>query len=182
MKRGEVNVAENNTFKLSRRNLVKSGAALAAVAPLVGSIGNVAEVAAQEVKEVPRNRTLILRWAGTAGRYVDDQLWSGYPVGSNHQNGLGILHEPLVYYSAFADKTYPWLAESWEYNADFTQLTIKTRSGITWSDGTPLSAADVATTISMVRDAGPKVTRGVECQQFVDTATATSDTEVVIKF
>ena len=182
MKRGEVNVAENNTFKLSRRNLVKSGAALAAVAPLVGSIGNVAEVAAQEVKEVPRNRTLILRWAGTAGRYVDDQLWSGYPVGSNHQNGLGILHEPLVYYSAFADKTYPWLAESWEYNADFTQLTIKTRSGITWSDGTPFSAADVATTISMVRDAGPKVTRGVECQQFVDTATATSDTEVVIKF
>jgi peptide/nickel transport system substrate-binding protein len=162
-----VNVADNDTRKLSRRNLVKSGAALAAAAPLAGSLGHVANVAAQDVKEVPRNRTLILRWAGQAGRYVEDQLWSGYPVGASHQNGLGILHEPLAFYSAFADKTIPWLAESWEYNADFTELRIKTRTGITWSDGAPFSSADVVATINAVRDAGPKVTRGVETQQFV---------------
>jgi peptide/nickel transport system substrate-binding protein len=176
-----VNVAENTSWKLSRRNLVKTGAALAAV-PLAGALGDATHVAAQDVKEVPRNRTLILRWAGEAGRYVEDQLWSGYPVGARHQNGLGLLHEPLAFYSAFADKTIPWLAESWTYNADFTELKIKTRTGITWSDGTPFSAADVAATINAVRDGGPKVQRGVECQLFVDNATADTDTDVTIKF
>ena len=42
------------------------------------------------------------------------------------------------------------------------QLTIKTRSGITWSDGTPFSAEDVAYTINAVRDYGPEVRWGVE--------------------
>jgi peptide/nickel transport system substrate-binding protein len=174
-------VAQHNPWKLSRRDLVKAGAAGAAVAaatPLVGTAG----VAAQDVPEVPRNKTLILRWGGTSGSYTDDKMWNGYPVGANHQNGLGILHEPLAYYSAFADKTYPWLAESWEYNADSTQLTIKTRSGITWSDGQPFSAADVAYTINAVRDAGTKVRFGQDVAPFVDNATATSDTEVVVKF
>ncbi len=29
-----------------------------------------------------------------------------------------------------------WLAESYEYSADLQELTIKTRPGINWSDGT----------------------------------------------
>ena len=174
-------MTENTPWKLSRRNLVKAGAAGAALAAATPVLSP-GSAAAQEVPDVPRNRTLILRWAGQAGRYIDDQLWSAYPIGGNHQNGLGLLHEPLAFYSAFADKTYPWLAESWEYNADFTQLRIKTRSGISWSDGTPFSANDVAFTINAVRDAGSKVQRGVETQQFVKEAVAESDTDVVLTF
>ncbi len=30
---------------------------------------------------------------------------------------------------------YPWLAESWEYNEDATELTYYLRDGVTWSDG-----------------------------------------------
>src|SRR5262249_15534475 len=101
------------SWKLSRRDLVQARAVLAAASPFVTATG----AAAQQVKNIPRNRQLILRWGGVAGRHEDWDLWSGYPVGANHQNGLGILHEPLAFYSAFADKTYPWLAEKWEYSA-----------------------------------------------------------------
>ena len=76
----------------------------------------------------------------------------------------------------------PWLAESWEYNDDLTELRIVTRSGITWSDGEPFSAEDVAFTLNAVRDAGSKVRWGVDVEQFVEEATAESDTETLVKF
>ena len=76
----------------------------------------------------------------------------------------------------------PWLAESWEYNDDLTELRITTRSGITWSDGEPFSAEDVAYTLNAVRDAGAKVRWGVDVEQFVEEATAESDTETLVKF
>ena len=56
--------------------------------------------------------------------------------------------EGLEYYSAFADKFMPWTAESHEYNADGTELTIKIRKGVEWSDGTPFTAKDVVFTLN----------------------------------
>ena len=80
---------------VSRRTLVKAGAAGAALAATAGGIAPMvgpSNVAAQDLADIDRNRTLILRWSGQAGRYVDVELWNGYlPTGSNHQNGLGIL-------------------------------------------------------------------------------------------
>jgi peptide/nickel transport system substrate-binding protein len=171
-------VTELEATTLSRRDVVKAGALLATV-PLIGASG----AAAQEIPEVPRNRTLILRWSQNAQpTHVDFDLWNGYPVSANHQNGLGLFYEPLAFYSAFADEMIRWLAESWEYNDDLTELRIVTRSGITWSDGEPFSAEDVAFTINAVRDAGTKVRWGVDVDQFVDEATAESDTEALVKF
>ena len=95
---------------------------------------------------------------------------------------VGILHEPLAFYSAFADKTYPWLAESWEFNADYTALTIKLRSGIKWSDGTPFTAEDVAYTIKTAGSLGPLIKWGVDIQTFLKDAVATNDTQVDISF
>ncbi len=137
---------------------------------------------APKVKEVPRNRTLILMWAGQEGRYVDHELWNPYAVGANHQNGPGIFYEPLYFYSAFADKWIPWLAESHEYSPDFMELTIKTRSGVTWSDGVPFSAEDIAFTYNALRDQGAKVRWGVDVQQFVEEAKALDANTVHIKF
>ena len=90
--------------------------------------------------------------------------------------------EPLAYYSAFADKMYMWLAESYQFTPDFRQLTIKTRQGIKWSDGTPFSAEDVAYTFNTLRDLGPKVKWGVDVNQALDEATVTDPNTVVLKF
>ena len=152
------------------------GAVAATAAPATG-----AQPAAQ-VKQAPRNRTLMLAWGGREGKYVDHELWNGYAVGSNHQNGLGIFHEPVAYYSAFADKTHYWLAESHQYSPDFKTLTIKTRSGINWSDGKPFTAEDVAFTIEQLKGYGSKVKWGVDVQQFVDSARATDANTVQINF
>ncbi len=122
------------------------------------------------LRQVPRNRELRLIWSGREGRYVDHELWNPYAIGANHQNGPGIFYEPLYYYSAFADEEIPWLAESWEYSSDFRQLTYRLRPNITWSDGTPMTAEDIAFTFNSLRDLGSQVRWGVDVQQFLENA------------
>ena len=155
-----------------------AGAPAAAAPPAVAAKPNVAGL-----KEVARNRTLIyLGQGGVQGKYVDHELWNPYAVGANHQNGPNIYYEPLAYYSAFTDKEIMWLAESYEYAADFKTLTIKTRSGINWSDGKPFSAEDVAYTLESLKALGPKVRWGVDVAQFVEEAKALNANTVQIKF
>jgi peptide/nickel transport system substrate-binding protein len=139
-------------------------------------------VAPGEIKDVPRNRTLMLMWSGQQGRYVDHELWNGYAVGANHQNGLGIFYEPLCYYSAFDDKMYNWLAESWEYNDDFTELTVNLRQGINWSDGEPFTAEDIAFTWNELARQGGSVRWGVDVEQFLESAEVVDDHTVKATF
>ena len=160
-----------------RRNLLLSTAAAGATSLLPPSL------AQAQQSTIPRNRTLILiKNGGVDGRWVDHELWNPYSIGSNHQNGPNIIVEPLAYYSAFGDKMYPWLAESYEFTPDFKQLTIKTRQGINWSDGTPFTSEDVAYTFNTLRDLGPKVKWGVDVNQALDEATTPDANTVVLKF
>ena len=116
---------ERSAEGLSRRDLIKTGALAAAASAVLP-----ARPATAQLKPVPRNRTLTLVWIGSReGRWVDYELWNPYAIGANHQNGPGILYEPLAFYSAFADKENMWLAESYQYSPDFKELTIKTRPG-----------------------------------------------------
>jgi peptide/nickel transport system substrate-binding protein len=157
--------------------VLKGGAAAAAAVMLP------AGVARAQIADIPRNRTVVLIGINSRdGRWVDYELWNPYAIGSNHQNGPNLIYEPLAYYSAFADKWYMWLAESYQFTPDFKQLTIKTRQGIKWSDGTPFSAEDVAFTMNSLRDLGPKVKWGVDVNQALDEATVTDPNTVVLKF
>src|SRR5262245_16743798 len=146
--RKERGMAERSSRgQLDRREFIRASTLAAGAAAL----SPVARASAQP-KSVPRNRTLILVWSGSRdGRWIDSELWNPYAIGSNHQNGPGVLYEPLAYYSAFADKEYLWLAESYKYSPDFKELTIKTRSGVKWSDGTPFSADDVTYTLNTLK-------------------------------
>jgi peptide/nickel transport system substrate-binding protein len=161
---------------IGRRELIQAGILAGASAFLPW------QVARADLPQVARNRTMILTWGGREGRWVDWDLWNPYAIGSNHQNGPNLIYEPLAYYSAFADKTYMWLAESYEFALDFKRLTIKTRSGVSWSDGHPFSAEDVAYTLNTLRDLGPKVRWGVDVQQAVEKATATDANTVLVDF
>lgn len=46
----------------------------------------------------------------------------------------------------------PELAQSWKVSKDGRQITFKLRSGISFSDGTPFSAEDVAYTVQQLMD------------------------------
>jgi peptide/nickel transport system substrate-binding protein len=62
-----------------------------------------------------------------------------------------VLYEPCAYYSAHADKTYLWLAESYKVNEDATEWTITFRKGIQWSDGMPFTASDAAWSLETLK-------------------------------
>lgn len=46
----------------------------------------------------------------------------------------------------------PWLAEAWESSADGRTHTLRLRPGVTWSDGTPFTSADVLFSLRAVYD------------------------------
>src|SRR5262245_55410723 len=167
---------DRSAASLGRRDVLKTGLAAGAAALLPW------QAARADLPPIARDRTMILVWGGREGRWVDWDLWNPYSIGSNHQNGPNLIYEPLAYYSAFADKTQMWLAESYEFSSDFKRLTIKTRPGISWSDGKPFSAEDVAYTLNSLRDIGPKVRWGVDVQQAVAKAEASDPNTVVVEF
>ena len=57
---------------------------------------------------------------------------------------LSIRHVNLVRYSDDLQTIVPNVAKSWEWNADFTELTMSLRAGHKWSDGEPFNSADIA--------------------------------------
>lgn len=61
-----------------------------------------------------------------------------------------VIFEPLALVNPTGDLgTTPWLAESVEWNDDYTELTVVPRSGVTWSDGTPFTGDDIVFTFDM---------------------------------
>ncbi|MGD9480386.1 TIGR04028 family ABC transporter substrate-binding protein [Shinella sp. G-2] len=80
--------------------------------------------------------------------YLEQQAHTNLypPAGGFYPNG-GILNQitdKLTYQNPKTLEIEPWLAESWQVNADATEYTFKLRPGITFSDGTPLDANAVA--------------------------------------
>ncbi len=77
-------------------------------------------------------------------RALKDPRNYDWPQMSNYSRGW---LEYLVEYQR--DGTFqPMLLEGWEVNADATQYTLNLRPGVTWNDGTPFTAADVAFNIT----------------------------------
>ena len=56
---------------------------------------------------------------------------------------LSIRHVNLVRYSDDLQTIVPNVAKSWEWNDDFTELTMTLRAGHKWSDGAPFTSEDV---------------------------------------
>jgi peptide/nickel transport system substrate-binding protein len=77
-------------------------------------------------------------------------------LASSAANSLGyknIIYEPLVMTNAVqpAAAGTPWLATNWTWSNNYTNLVLTIRNGVTWSDGQPLTAADVAYTFNLVK-------------------------------
>lgn len=56
---------------------------------------------------------------------------------------LSVRHVNLTRYSDDLQTIVPNVAKSWEWNDDFTELTMMLREGHKWSDGAPFTSADV---------------------------------------
>ena len=63
-----------------------------------------------------------------------------------------VIFEPLALVNPTGDLgTTPWLAESVEWNDDYTELTVVPRSGVTWSDGEDFTADDIVFTFEQIK-------------------------------
>jgi peptide/nickel transport system substrate-binding protein len=71
---------------------------------------------------------------------------TGQPSG---QFVRGAFYEPLIISSvAGGGHTYPWLAQSWKWSNGNKTLTLNLVKNAKWSDGKPLTSADVAYSIT----------------------------------
>ncbi len=62
------------------------------------------------------------------------------------------MYDALTYFNPVDGTTTPALAESWTWNEDFTQMTLKLREGVKWHDGEAFDADDVVFTYNMIKD------------------------------
>ncbi len=103
---------------------------------------------------IPREETLIAdQLSGRVGTPGNFNLWAGWRW---QDRGIQqLLLEPLWTVDYATGEIIPGLASGMpEYNEDFTQMTIRLRQGVYWSDGVPLTADDVVYTIDLhVRNA-----------------------------
>ena len=76
--------------------------------------------------------------------------WNPFQPGSlaNTTGTLGFVYETLFNYDPLTNEMIPWLAESGEWITD-TSYELTLRAGLAWSDGTPLTAEDVAYTMNL---------------------------------
>jgi peptide/nickel transport system substrate-binding protein len=91
-----------------------------------------------------------------------------------------LTYDYMVGYSMDDMSPVPALAESWETSEDGLTWTFKIREGVTWSDGQPFTAADIAYTYNRVLDGGPEATTWESYLGSVKTITAPDDTTVVL--
>ena len=152
---------------------------LLASLPLV-ACGGTGEGPGRTLKNVPRSRTLIMDCAEAntcAGQIKDYNSFNPFIPGSISRIGYNFLYEPLYFFNAYeADsELIPWIAESHAFNADFTQITVKIRPGVEWSDGHPWTAHDFVFTINMLKDNAPQLMYSTDMATWVEEAVALDD-------
>ncbi len=87
---------------------------------------------------------------GVVGRptTLNPLLSDPYPV---DRDLVDLVFDGLVRYDEHG-QVVPDLAESWAYSEDGLTLTFNLRDGISWHDGKPVTAADVAFTYGLMQD------------------------------
>jgi len=88
------------------------------------------------------------------------------------------IMEPLFQASADGTKLEPWLASGYTISDDKLTYTIKLRDGVTFSDGTPVTAADVKFSIDEDTKSGDAGWGFINAA--IDTVTATDASTVTI--
>jgi peptide/nickel transport system substrate-binding protein len=134
--------------------------------------------------ELPRNETL----------YIGGQQWvavNGWNVlGDGNNNSLALaaggggsrmfMFETLYMYNMLDASMTPLLADGpFVWNEDKTEMTIKIKAAAKWSDGTPLTADDVAYTF----DTNVKIQNnaGIAFGDYIESITAVDPQTVLIK-
>ncbi len=132
---------------------------------------------------LPREETLYiagLQWSALVG-------WN--PYSSSNNNAMGIaaganarvpVFETPYMYNMINGEQIPLLADGdWTWNEDMTEVTFKIKEAAKWSDGTPVTAEDVAYTFAT--HVWYQTTAGVGYGDYIDTIKAIGPKTVVVR-
>lgn len=138
--------------------------------------------AATEAGSTPRNETLY--FAGQQWGTIND--WN--PLSANSNNAMAVnqndysritVYETLFMYNTLDGEMYPLLANDWKWNDDMTEMTITMNPDAKWSDGTAVTADDVAYTFECHKKY--ESAKGADYSAYIDTIEAKDASTAVIK-
>ena len=138
-----------------------------------------APASAKDVKEVPRNRTLVFTgWSDYYKTQHDNvenfNSWLPGNQHSRHAMNKG-LTEYLFYTNLNNGELVPWIGESFEYNDTMDKIDVVLRDGVKWSDGVPFTANDVKFTVDMVIANSPDMNRSSAWADMIKSVDVTDD-------
>ncbi|GAA4170568.1 ABC transporter substrate-binding protein [Gryllotalpicola koreensis] len=144
---------------ITRKRLLFGAAAVAASAALAltgctsGSNGNSSKAG---------GTTSVTLFSGQVGNFTEN-FNPLNNTGAYLQPTNGVIYEPLFYYNkAKAGKPVPLLGTSYSWNTDGTELTVKVRQGVKWSDGSAETTDDVVYSLNLVSNNPGLNTSGTE--------------------
>jgi len=157
-----------------------SSTATPTVAPTTGpgATPTVAPTAAPSATGLPATDTTVYPRAQTL--YTSGKQWGApstwNPLDPNAAMGVvGLQYETLFLYDPIKDVYTPWLASGGSWDSTNTTYTINVRQGVTWSDGSAFTAADVAFSINLYQN----TTLGSDLFTFVKAVTVSGNNVVV---
>ena len=136
------------------------------------------------LKEVPRNRTLVITHWSDSYRTQHDNVenfnwWLPGNSHARHASEKGLI-EFLFYTNLNEGNIIPWLGESFEYNDSLDAIDVKIREGAKWSDGVDFTAHDVKFTIDMVRTNAPDLNRSTHWNDMISEVVVHDDHNLTI--
>lgn len=163
------------TTNRSRLTIISAGFALVLVALLIFGILSDQNAYAQRL---PRDETL---YVGISKKVaLGPKVLNIYTPGFDRsRTGLHqLVMEYFFYVNLETGEYIPWLAENFEYSADFKKITVNLKKGVNWNDGWPFTADDVVFTYNLLLENAPKMVWSAEVAAWVESIRKLDDYSV----
>lgn len=137
------------TSKHSRRMVIGAGLGLGAGSLLIGPAGRIAAQDAPALPEGAATEQILRIQTGSSGA----STFSLAPLGGggDQQNWLTLLRVSPLYFDVDLN-LQPGIFDTWTANEDSTVWTFTIDKRAVWSDGTPVTAADIKGTWELMTD------------------------------
>ena len=166
-RRRAARVGRHGGQRTPRRALALLGLLLAALAP--ASLGAPAQSAEEDV-------TFTVAYLNEVDSF---NPFLGIEASSFEMWGL--MYDTVTNYAMEDMQPVPGLGTEWETSEDGLTWTFTIRDDVTWSDGQPLTASDVAYTFNRILDGGPERATWGAYLRGVTEVTAPDDTTLVLE-
>lgn len=140
--------------------------------------------ASAQTTELPRNETLYFagqQWGSVNGwNPLSDDMNNALGVTQSAGGSRTIMFETLYMYNMLDGSLTPLIADgNYVWNDAHTEITVKIKPAAKWSDGTAITANDVAYTFETNVKLGNA--KGNGYKPYIDSVTAVDDSTILIK-